>query len=466
MNVKPNIIVIILDCVRAGHLSCYGYHRETTPNLDQIATQSALFENAFTVAPWTVPSIASLFTGTLPSKHLTNLGKIPLNPNYVTIAEVLKSMGYKTMAYSNNVWISQRSGFNRGFDIFEEIYSKSHSPKDSALQKLVRLKNKIEKIVLNHYDHGAYITNKKVKAWLSKYFTKTPFFLYIHYMECHEPYWPPKPFNTLYAPEGFTVRALKRVNQYPYDYLFGNLELNNNDFEILQALYDGSLSYLDCMIGDFFRFLKEREIIDQTILIIMADHGQNNGEHNLLSHTLCLYDTLLHIPLIIRAPRFFPAGLRISQAVQTIDIFPTILDILGIESEAIWKQLQGRSIFSILEGDSPPFLIAEYFKPSFEKLEKEYPRFDFSSIPDQLKAIRVNNFKYIWSSKEENELYNLSDDPEELNNLIEIFPEKANKLKTMLLNWAKSFPEAQYNGQVIEFDEPLRKKLRDLGYIS
>ena len=419
---KPNILWIVADAVRADHLSCYGYHRKTTPNIDRIASEGVLFENAISAAPWTLPSCASMFTGMYPGKHATDAEHRYLADNFHTIAELLRSYGYKTFGYSNNPWVSPDTNLSQGFDTFEV------SEEAPAYSPLINVATRHIPNPAGTEDAGARQTNEVAKKWIENcYSAKTPFFIYLHYMEAHDPYGN-TPYFRHYLDANISTAKAKGVNQNPIDYISGNVQMSNEDFEILRALYDGDISYLDFKMNQLFDYLRQLNILDKTVLIITSDHGESFGEHHLMSHMLGVYDTLVHVPLIIVYPKLFKVGSRIVKQVRTIDIFSTILDILGIDWSGA-EELQGQTLVSIRKLLNPrvqkvqqrelPFAIAELaiLQPCLNELVKANPSVDISIYSRRLKAIRTNEFKYIWTSDGRDELYNIREDLGELNNL-------------------------------------------------
>ncbi len=436
---KPNILWIVMDSARADHLSSYGYYRNTTPNIDRIAGEGALFENAISAGPWSLPSHASMFTGMFPSKHGADAEHVYLDGKFQTIAEVLLSQGYRTFGYSNCPYVSRWDNLSQGFDTFV-ITPYGKVQHGSNLADFLKVYDVIQNIrePLSE-DDGARRTNEIVKGWMLKARQEgRPFFVFINYMEAHYNYRAHKAFTTPYLPEGISLAKAMNVNQSANLYIAGRIEISDADFEIIRALYDGEISYLDFKMGELFDYLRELEIMDDTILVITADHGDNFGEHHLMVHKLSVYDTLLHVPLVIRYPEVFEAGLRVSEQVQLTDIYPTILDILGIDWDR--EQVQGYSLLR-LEEERQPFAVAELAitKDTLDELKNINPNFDTSIFARRLKTIRTEEFKYIWASNGRDELYNIRQDPDELNNLIETEPEKARELKALLREWLNSF---------------------------
>ena len=188
-----------------------------------------------------------------------------------------------------------------------------------------------------------------------------------------------------------------------------------------------------------FDYLRELNILDNTVLIITADHGENFGDHNLMKHVSCVYDTLLHVPLVIRYPALFEAGSRVGEQVQLTDVYPTILDIVGIDWDN--EEIQGFSLLRKWEERERKFAIAEHAVWSgwLDKLIETRLQFDASMYARRLKAVRTEEFKYIWASDGHDELYNIRQDSEELNNIIETNPEKAREMTALLKEWLNSF---------------------------
>jgi len=450
---KPNVLWIVMDTVRADHLSCYSHHRNTTPNIDRIASEGALFQKAFATAPWTQPSHASMFTGMFPAKHGVDSEHGRLDGRFRTIAEVLRSHGYQAFAYTNNVTVDPEMA--QGFDIYErlnrglsETPERRRNPKASLgladFLKINDARRYAQNLLL--MDDGAYRTNQVVKRWIADaHQAETPFFVFINYMEPHRPYKRlPAPYATLYQDENVNLADVQKlasgILKNPTAYIARRTQVSDEDFRILRDLYDGEISYLDFRMGQLFDYLKELEVLDNTVLIITSDHGENFGEHGLMGHSLCVYDTLLHVPLVVRFPASFEAGARVDEQVQLTDIFPTILDITGIEWEGR-KDLQGHSLLKDRRQSDSRFTIAEHgiWLKVLDTLKRKNPKFDASIYARRLKAVRTEQFKYVWASDGRDELYDIYRDPKELNNLIETQPEKARELKALLVDWLDSF---------------------------
>jgi arylsulfatase A-like enzyme len=330
---RPNVLVVLIDALRADHLGCYGHSRDTSPIIDSLSRESVLFETAMSPASWTKPSIPSLFTGLYPIQHGVFTGNTQdsadritsdvLRDEHITLAEALREAGYATGAFVENVQISSFMGFDQGFDVYAEDLGDAQS-----------------------------ISNRFIK-WLDSGI-EGPFFGYVHYLDPHWPYVPPAPFDTMFSPPAQTSVDFNNVN---WKYLerqiqSGDVKLSPDDLEAMRSLYDGEIRYTDTALAGILEALRERGLYENTIFVLTADHGEEFMEHGRIGHGNTLYDEVLHIPLIIRAPRGRvpegPPG-TIADPVSLIDIMPTVLDLAGIE---IPGDIAGRSLRPLMEGRS------------------------------------------------------------------------------------------------------------------
>ena len=271
------------------------------------------------------------------------------------------------------------------------------------------------------YDYGARRINKIVKKLLHDELARsgTPFFIFINYLEPHLIYRAPEPFFGMFLAENITKKEALSVNQDAWGYMGEIVPMTKTDFEVLRALYDAELFYLDYRIGEVYEFLKEADLLDNTLLIITSDHGENIGEHNLMDHQYCLYDTLLKVPFIMRFPGVFEGGKRIGNIVQTTDIVPTIMELLSLKDQRLLEEVQGESL---LKNRNKRFAMSEYIapQPPIEVISKRYPAGNFSKYDESLTSIRFNEWKLIVSSNGKDELYNIVEDPDETRNSINI----------------------------------------------
>lgn len=467
---KPNIILIILDAVRYDHLSCYGYWRPTTPNLDRIAERGILFENCFAAAHWTPPSHASLFTSKYPSQCGV-LGKNQiLDGTHLTMAEFLCRQGYRTGG-TGSAWISRNRGFDYGFEEFVEQWRRP------SWQHIPLLKYKIfQKVrdwILRSNDGGDYVVLQWFKRWAEKTYKQGPFFAFLRFLSAHSPYYPLPHFRRRFEPPLNTEDDLRRLrhlaNLGGYSFMAGESVVSEREWEVLKAWYDSCILYMDSLIGQMIDWLQQRDLLESTLLIITADHGENFGEHGLAYHVYCVYDTLLHVPLIMAGPKdIMPAGERIEDLVSLVDIFPSIVHLT--EPDAPFRaDLAGKSIFPLDGFPIRDRVFAECGLPyNLRVFERLHPDFSAEVFDKAFKCVRTASHKYILTSDGASELYDIQRDPGETANVVEQFPQLAAELQASLQDTLGVFSgtSAMETQEVmtLEEEERLAAHLRALGY--
>lgn len=468
MSNRPNILLLVLDAGRADHLSGYGYSRAAAPNIDRIAAEGVLYEQAISAAVWTVPSHASLFTGMYLSGHGLHGRNLKLRDDIPTLASFLSAEGYDTAAITANALIGHATGLARGFGQVRDIRNVMQGDPLPRWQQLV---NRVYRQLYYGgrpnesawFDSGAWRLNFDVKRWLkSRQNQERPFFIFANYMEPHLRYDPPRAFRRRFLSAAQEARW-RDVNQNAWRFMSGAAAMTADDWEILNALYDAELAYVDHRIGQLYDHLAAAGLLDDTMVIVTADHGENLGEHGLMDHQYCVYDTLTHVPLVIRHPASFPAGHRESAPVQTLDIFPTIAQIMGRDTDPALAMLQGKSLLPAdLAREARPFTVTEYLAPQLHSFRREAVPID-EKFTSQLRALRTPTHKYIWSSAGNHELYNLAADPGETRNLIAQEPETAEALARQLDDWLAEHTLDQDDGPGI--DAGIASRLEALGYI-
>jgi arylsulfatase A-like enzyme len=427
MSRRLNVLVVVLDGARADHVSCYGYNRETTPFLDQVAREGVRFPHMIAAAPWTLPSHASLFTGLYPVTHGATDENRFLSPHRQTMAQHLKAAGYRTAAFCTNPWVSPETGFGSGFDAF---FTQRHHNRLAA--RALRYGRTASDKLLRRTDSGARRTNQALRRWLAA--SDRPFFAFVHYNETHRRYCPPPPYDRLFMPSEFSAARVREVNQDDDRYFARQVEMGEEDFVILAGLYDGALRYVDARVREIADVLRARDEWDQTLVIVTSDHGEHLGEHHMMDHTFGLTDTLLRVPLLLRCPSQVPQGFVVEELAQTTDILPTILR--GLDVSVDEGTGQGRALLDqgrVTVG--PRFAIAERFRPRLSAFRQRFPAFDTRPFEVRQKAIRTKREKFIWHSDEANEFYDLVADPGEQHNLNERAPERADTLRRQLFDW-------------------------------
>ena len=423
---RPNILWIVMDTARADALHCYGCSRPTTPCLDAIAAEGALYERAITAAPWTLPSHAAMFTGMLPSRNRTTAEHQFLDDGFVTVAEELAGLGYRTLAYSNNVYATgQRHNLHQGFGRHQ-----THTLGKSWRASL--LAHHFDPC-LHLSDYGARETNETVARWIDAHVADgDPFFVFINYMEAHKDYGVTPAFRRWLPADVSPAEALA-VSQNSWPYNAGIEPMSPRQLQILRALYDSDVTYLDGRVGELVEHIRELGILDNTLLIITSDHGELIGEHHLIGHLFSLYNEALHVPLIVRYPARLSPGTRVSPVVELLDIYPTILDAAGVDPHAR-PQLQGHSLLRPAEAPKPRYAVSEYGYPVHLVHDGIEVRrsFDTARFLRRLKSIQSSQLKYIWASDGRHELFDLHEDPDEQHNLIHEHPDKAAALHARL----------------------------------
>jgi len=426
---KFNIFIFLIDSQKPDNLHCYGYHKETSPNIDKVAKEGVTFMNNFTCCAWTPPSHASLFTGRYYSGHQTIClggGKTRMPEDIPTMAEALNSLGYETAAFSNNFWVNNdEGGVLRGFkDCFYPSFLRRHDRKYREIE--MKLFDEMDEP--ERRDSGSLLTTYLVKEWLKDRIDK-PFMIFINFMEVHHPYHPPEPFRSRFYPPGVDDEVAKRVPQMTGDGIWSKgFPKTPYEWLILQALLDGETAVVDNRIGLILEYLKETGIYDNTIIVITSDHGDTLWEHLKCPSHSSLYDSNIHTPLIVKGPDEYSKGEKAENITQIVDIFPTITEILKIRDSRILRSIQGTSLSSALtEEPKRTFAIAEMRNPFVGWIAECW-----------CKAIRTMNYKYIWCSSEviwrmapdspphpqitspheKEELFNLQEDPLEQYNLI------------------------------------------------
>ncbi len=444
---RCNIVLIVLDALRATNLSCYGYTRPTTPHLDQFAQASMVYENAFATSSWSLPTHASLFTGLMPTQHGADDDHKFLEPAHTTLAEFLSARNYLTAAFCYNPYVSHATGLDRGFQWFNPA---TRSRLGYAFARARHYAAKLQCIG----DAGARLVNRQVRAALREFAAHArPFFLFAHYAECHTPYRYPRAYQPTRA---------ARVNQNPWRQLANPALMNAADFEILTALYDGALNYLDAQVAQVITWLRDLQLLNETMVIVTADHGENLGEHGIIGHQYCLYDTLVHVPLIVHYPNGTTTPARNKQLVSTIELAPTILEMLG-ENPSALGDLKGSSLLAAIPREA---VFAEMSKPDLSPYLKQFPNADTRRHDRALRMIRTTRHKLIWGSDDAHELYNLQNDPNETNNLIRTRPELFAVLATRLESWHAKLTRAQHDHAAPEFERQVVTRLRALGYLE
>jgi arylsulfatase A-like enzyme len=492
-----NVALIVLDAVRADHVSCYGYERTTTPNLDGYAAAKTRYATAVSPGVWTFPSMASLFTGLYPSQHGMNRANRSVPPELKLLAERLRQAGYRTGGFSANPYTGRTYGFQRGFEVFQEFWGvgmagAGDQGRTSALrgafnrtyqwlfprvrgtlkrsQTLTRAYQRYLRRQVEGRDKGAAALTDAAIEWLGQVRTDYhPWFLYAHIMEAHAPLAPPLAHVRRFINDDAAIERARAVNQDAMAYMAGANPLGGEDMRALIDLYDASVSYGDELLGRLLDALGER---DDTIVLITADHGNCFGEHGILDHFFSVHEPLAAVPLVVSHPEI--ATGVIQRPVGTIDLAPTILEAAGLPTSG----LAGVSLAA--EADPRPCLVTEFLDPPLERFNR-FHRFDPVRFRRELRGVRRGHHKYIWSSDGHEELYDLRGDPLETINLADVEPALLAELRALHQRWlettaAGATAAAASNGhrngnsagegEDFEVEEEVAQSLRALGYFD
>lgn len=403
---KPNVLLITIDTLRADYLSCYGYPQKTSPHIDRIAGEGVTFLQAFAQASMTAPSHASMFTSLYPFRHGVRRNNHPYLGKEKTLAEILRAKGYRTAAFiSSEPLKSTLCRLDKGFDLyFEKFTSRLFAVDEVARFMLVEFIDEtgiLGSVEMDPIERKAVDTNKDVVKWLAKK-RSGPFFAWIHYYDPHTPY---------RAPEELVEKFYSGGDPYdPEKTSMHNVEIPDDmrselrgvtDLDYVRALYAAEVNYTDRYIGELRKTLEELKLLDNTILVIVADHGEGLGEHNYIEHASKIYEEQLWIPLIIRFPNRFTGGMKIREMVASVDIAPTVLDLLGFEGIS---GSDGRSLLPVTQDG--------YKEENSRHLYAETVKWDERSMRnDRYKLIRNGQ------SEQRFELYDLIEDPDESINL-------------------------------------------------
>jgi arylsulfatase A-like enzyme len=456
----PNLIIIVLDSVRRDHLSCYDYSRRTTPHIDRLAEEAVLFRDAYSTSCWTIPAHASLFTGLYPSHHGVNDLEAEFRPDQLTLAGYLSDRGYRTAAISCNGFISRYTNLGRAFQFSVDV-SALRGATRGMVPRAVRAAHGIwrEKTAR---DRGAARATKLALRWLNEQENGQPFLLFMNYMDCHAPYRLRRPDRLRFL-EGDAGARADAVAQDPFAVIAGELALTELELSDLEALYDGSLYYLDRHVGTLLAHLKRSRLSESTALILTSDHGESFGEHGLMDHQYGLFEHLIGIPFIMRLPAGELGGKVSLDPVQLTDVLPTIASWIDGRSSHSELNLDGQPLL-----DSPPreAVLTEYLVPNLRTIRRRFPLADVRELDVALRSIRVRSQKLILASNGARQLYDVQADPAEGRDLASVNPEAVGVLEKRLVaalgDWPG--PRADVDGAGDGLRE-VRDRLEALGYL-
>jgi len=439
----PNVILITIDTLRADHLSCYGYHLLTTPRLDQFAHEGTRFSRAYTMIPMTGPAHVSLLTGHFPQEHGAKVNGQPKHndPRLISLAQYLRARGYQTAAFVS-AWPLKASltGLAPGFQLYNEDFDRWYQ-------------------MFNTY-RSAEDVNPEAIAWMTQH-RYGPFFLWVHYFDPHAPYVLHKNFTSLAANPSASDKPAKHSQ------------------EVADRIhrYDSEVAYTDDYVGQLLDTLDALGLKDSTIVTIVADHGESLGEHGYVGHGRQLYEPMTHVPLMMRYPPAVPAGRVVRTPVTTLDVLPTVLDLLKIKPAA---PLSGKSLTAVFadppDGNKPREVAAPpdpIFFVTFAGKKWEAPSwvswlwYSDSRKRMPLKIGRISgDEKVIWTPDTGKiEVYNIAHDPQELEPLPASAADQGFRQEVNDIGkWFSA--TAVYLDNPPALDEKDREALRSLGYTA
>ena len=456
----PNIIILCADTLRADHLGAYGYSKATSPWLDELAAGAVFFEDTHSQANNTNPSHASIFTSLYMSTHgiLGNKG-YRLSPQAVTLAEVLEQAGYQTAGFTSIRHLSfELNGLDQGFEFHSGPPTKADQPR-GILKRFSRL---LERDPPRYNGRSrATKTNERVFNWLDSQNDSRPLFLFVHYFDTHTPYQPPQSYvDHFYQgnpndPDNRSMLQLYLNHLTPKRVaVLVKWLKNTTDIDYVRALYDGAIRYLDDQLKVLAQGLQERGLWQDSIVVFTADHGESLVEHGIYFSHVGLYEPSTRIPLIIRAPDWPPG--TVTLRVQSIDIFPTVLALAGIEAPG---RLEGLNLVPWMTGKEG-ISLDDFSRPIYS----EHANAQVLSITEgPWKFIHPINPLEEMSKVEE--LFNLEWDPLEEENLAEQHRQLASAMLQRLVQWQAQRRSSALTPLAQETSQELLEKLRSLGYL-
>jgi len=402
-----NVLVVSFDTTRADHMACYGHPRASTPNVDRLAAEGTRFDRAYTSVPITLPSHSTIFTGTYPMFHgVRDNGVFVLADRNLTLAEVLAEAGYATGAAVGSFPLMAKFGVDQGFEFFD----------DRVAQRAEDFlgERSLPRARLYFDERPAGLVNEALLPWLRENHD-APFFAWAHYFDPHQPFEPPPPYDQLFASD----------------------------------LYLGEIAYADECLGVLLDELEALGVADRTLVVLVSDHGEGLGDHNELTHSILAYNSTLRVPMVVK----IPGGSErvVESRIGTVDIVPTVLDLLGIEVPEV---VQGTSRAPDIRGTGttpPDALYAETLSPRIAHGWGE------------LRVLFDDDLKFIFGPRPE--LFDLAEDPDEHHDLTDVRADDTERMRSALDVFVENHKSDSLEAAV-EMDEATRQQLAALGYLQ
>lgn len=440
---RPNVVLVSVDTLRADHVGAYGYGRDTTPHLDALAGESALFRNVFASSPWTLPSHASMMTGLEGRRHGVYYEGDRMNPAQPTLASFLKDRGYATVGITGGAFVAPFYGFSRGFDSYTIGHGELADPQLAARAEA------------------------EAAAWLEAH-AEAPFFLFLHTYQVHHPYHSPEAYARRYAgPEAKRLAWNFKSDHGGWGSLFRPLPAEERQNII--DLYDGEIRYTDdALLGPLLDKLRSLGLYDRTLLIVTSDHGEEFFEHGGWTHSWSLYNESIKVPCVIKFPGGRHAGRKVDEFVRLTDLVPTVLEVLGFDPPQ--ADFDGRSLVPLLDGreEGGRPVVAELAAEVMDSLGA--PRVALSSGRDLLilngpyKKDLLSSFAFPPPAFPPLELFDLARDPAETKNLVGE-PSKAEVVRALAAEAERTLAAVKPKSER-KLSKEMEAQLQALGYIK
>jgi arylsulfatase A-like enzyme len=445
---QPDLVLVVLDTVRADRLSAYGYDRPTTPHLDALAERAIRFDNAWSASSWTIPSHASLFTGLYPRDHGATQEKPRLGADLPTLAEILGTRGYVTIGVSANPLVGRITGLSRGFDYFEDAW-RARDPDDSP------------------ESHPNVEASDRLLGQVPR---SRPVFLFVNFMEAHSPYDPPPRHRERFlrgSPDEQQIAAARDLQ--PPAFYVDPAAVPAEALSLRSDLYDGEIAAVDEALGALLDLLAERRRLDRAFLVVTSDHGEAFGEHGHLGHVFNLYAVLTRIPLLIVPPGGGAGGVVRHDPASLVDVFATLVRQAGVDAPG-----PGRDLLDPTQLHDDHVVFSEYYRPlqalsNLGPALEEHPEV-FEGFRRRLRAVATGSLHWIASSRGEEELYDLASDPLQQRDRSgdPRYAADAAELRSLLDRFARHAPEPDPGdaaGSLGDLDPATAERLRELGYL-
>jgi len=437
----PNIILVSIDSLRFDHLGCYGYPHPTSPTIDRLAQSGVRFESAIATTSWTLPSHAAMFTGLFDSTHGLVDNGLRLKDEHNTLAEALREVGYRTAGFFGGPYLHPVFGLGQGFDTYQSCMTQLP---DQLSDEGVRQQSRAP-VGASHADITGPRTEREIERWLEQQGDQErPYFLFVHLWDVHYDYIAPEEYVLMFDPDyegdldGVGFMQNRRIVQ----------GMDKRDKRHLLALYDAEIRYTDDVLGRILDGLEARGELDDTLVVITADHGEEFFDHGRKGHQHTLYDEVVRVPMVFSWPGHLEPAV-VADQVRTIDLMPTLLSVAGIRRQ---PKMQGRSLV--------PLLVGETLEPADALSELLVDGRSF-------RALRTLEWKWIDPGQGIPAAFDLAQDPKERQPIMA--EEQVRLGKVRLRNLARTcleFRQELGGVEPIELDDEMLKKLTDLGYMG